>query len=221
MSQMLFATLKVLLVSKALGARDMILQGLTGISSARSLALLLTFVPLLGAEAEPSAPTIIERGFHHRTWHRTIEIPGPDGRVRQASSSFVELQTGLHRWTDQGWVEADPRIEIFQGGAVVRNLQYSVIFSQNPADGGSLDILLPHGQRLRGHLLGLAYRQGNQFVFISEVKPCAGQLGGSEQNELTFADAFTDFRIDLKYTVQRGKLTKPIHCYPRAFASPE
>jgi len=164
------------------------------------------------AFAGAAAPVIAERGPHHRTWANVREIQTPRG-VTLETNTYVELQTGLHRWTDQGWVETDPRIEIFQDGAIVRNLQYQVIFSPNLADAGSLDILLPggqEGQRLRGHLLGLAYREGNQLVFISEVKECAGIIGGAEQNELTFADAFTDFHIDVKYVVQRGKLSQSI-----------
>src|SRR5262245_9222168 len=172
------------------------------------LALLLG-APLKAALPEP---TITEKGPHHRTWGTVREVQTARG-IRSQTNSYVELQTGLHRWTDQGWVETDPRIEIFQDGAIVRNLQYQVIFSRNLAEGGSLDVLLPGNdgqQRLRGHLLGLAYREGNQVVFISEVKECAGEIGGPGQNELTFRDAFTDFHIDVKYVVQRGKLSQSI-----------
>lgn len=180
-----------------------------------SAILLAAFVAPQAKAALPEA-TEVERGPHHRLWQRSIDIAGPSGKTRKQYSSFVELQTGLHRWTDQGWAVTDPRIEIFPDGAIVRNLQYSVIFSPSLADGGSLDILLPNGrdgqpgQRLRGHLLGLAYREGNRFVFISEVKECAGVIGGAEQNELTFADAFSDFPINVKYVVQRGKLSQSI-----------
>ena len=181
-----------------------------------SAILLAAFVAPQAKAALPQ-PMEVERGPHHRTWATVSEIQSPRGVIKR-TNSYVELQTGLHRWTDQGWVETDPRIEIFEDGAIVRNLQYQVIFSPNLADGGSLDILLPNvggQQRLRGHLLGLAYREGDQFVFVSEVKDCAGQLGGAEQNELIFFDAFTDFHIDVKYVAQRGKFSQSIIIHDR------
>ena len=130
--------------------------------------------------------------------------------MRTETGSYIELQGGLHLWTEQGWVETNPRIEVFQDGAVAKNLQYQAIFAPNLATPGAIDLLLPDGQRLRGHLLGLAYTEGNQSVLIAEVKDCAGVIGGAEQNEVTFSDAFTDFNISVQFVLQRDRISQNV-----------
>jgi len=130
--------------------------------------------------------------------------------MRAETNACVELQGGLHRWTEQGWMETRPRIEVFQDGAVARELQYQAIFAPNLATPGAIDLLLPDGQRLQGHLLGLALTEGNQSVLIAEVKDCAGVIGGAEQNEVTFADAFTDFDISVQFVMQRDRISQNV-----------
>jgi hypothetical protein len=164
----------------------------------------------VAASIRASEPRVVDRGPHHRTWETTREMPTPDGKTRTETGSYVELQGGLHRWTEQGWVETNPRIEVFQDGAVARNLQYQAIFAPNLATPGAIDLLLPDGQRLQGHLLGLAYTEGNQSVLIAEVKDCAGVIGGAEQNEVTFSDAFTDFDISVQFVLQRDRISQNV-----------
>src|SRR5580765_7356120 len=99
----------------------------------------------------PPEPTITERGLHHRRWE-TAYITERGGRVVTNLQHYTELQTGLHRLDPdvKDFVETDPRIELFQDGAVVRHLQYSVVFAPNLASPGAIDILLPDSQRLTG-----------------------------------------------------------------------
>jgi len=142
-------------------------------------------------------PRVLDRGPHHRTWQTD-------------TGSFVELQGGLHRWTEQGWTETSPRVEVFRDGGVARNLQYQAIFAPNLATPGAIDFLLPDGQRLKGHLVGLAYTEGNQSVLIAEVKDCIGAIGGVEENEVTFSDAFTDFDISVQFVLQRDRISQNV-----------
>ena len=85
-------------------------------------------------------------------------------------------------FTNQGlndWVETDnPHIELFQDGAVVRNLQYSVIFNPNLASQGAVDISLPSGERLTGQIMGLAFTEGDRSVLIAQTRDCAGEVSG-------------------------------------------
>ncbi len=157
-----------------------------------------------------SEPRIVDKGPHHRTWETTLEVSAPDGKTRTETGSYIELQGGLHRWTEEGWVETHPRIEVFRDGAVAGNLQYQAIFAPNLATPGAIDLLLPDGQRLQGHLLGLAYTEGNQSVLIAEVKDCAGVIGGAEQNEVTFSGAFTDFNISVQFVLQRDRVSQNV-----------
>ena len=157
---------------------------------------------------------IIEKGPHHRVLQATRQIQTPRG-LRTETNQIVELQGGLHRWTDQGWVETHPRIELFRDGAVVRNLQYGLIVAPNLATPNAIDISLPDGARVQGHLLGLMLTDGNQSALIAEVKDCAGVIGGPEQNELTFADAMDGLDVSVKYLVQRDRISQLVTLHNR------
>src|SRR2546426_5942194 len=159
-----------------------------------ALALLLP-CGAKAAEANPIAlpePTIKEKGPHHRVWEtvRAVEV---GDRTILKTNSYTELQSGLFRWDADlnDYVETDPRIEPFQDGAVVRRLQYSVIFAPNLASPGALDLLLPSGERLTGQLMSLAFTEGSNSVMIAETKDCFGEIG-PDGTSLTFRDAFTD-----------------------------
>ena len=94
----------------------------------------------------------LDRGPHHRTWARVADLQTPTGIRPRTNVTVVELQGGLHRWdADQNrWVVSSPRIDLFQDGALVRGLQYAVIFAPNLATPGAIDLQLPDGQRLTG-----------------------------------------------------------------------
>jgi hypothetical protein len=173
--------------------------------------LTLTLSSTLLSEAYGGEPRVIDRGSNHRTWETIREVKLPGGRTRIETNSFIELQGGLHRLTEQGWAQTDPKIEVsvLDGGrGVVNNLGYRATFAPNLATPNAFDISLPDGGRVQGHLFGLAYTEGNQSALIAEVKDCVGIIGGAEQNELTFADAFTDFSVSVKYIAQRDRLSQ-------------
>src|SRR4051812_38037527 len=98
-----------------------------------------------------SSTVEVARSPHSRTWE-TVRVSETEDGPLLVTNRFEELQTGLHRWTEQGWVETDPRIELFRDGAVLRNLQYQALFSPNLATPGSIDILLPDRNRLVGQV---------------------------------------------------------------------
>jgi hypothetical protein len=173
----------------------------------------LVFAPWLlafCALAQPSPPTVVERGPHHRTWAGVQEVSTPQGPRFRTNNVIVELQSGLHRWyaVARSWVEASPRLELHQDGAIVRGLQYAVIFAPNLATPGAMDFQLPDGQRLTGHLLGLAYTEGAHSVLIAEVTDCSAEITGPEQNILTYRNAFTDYAIDVQYVVTRERFSQ-------------
>src|SRR5258705_11966601 len=154
-----------------------------------------------------SSNTEVSRGPDHRILQNFRQIQTPRG-PRFQTNQIVEVQGGLHRWTDQGWVITDPKFELFQDGAVVRNLQYGAIFAPNLATANAVDLSLPDGQRLTSTLLGIAYTEGDRSVMIAEVKDCVGVVGGEQQNELTYVDAFTDFKISVQYVTQRDHISQ-------------
>ncbi|HYG33797.1 MAG TPA: hypothetical protein VEC99_03375, partial [Clostridia bacterium] len=155
-----------------------------------------------GAEANYS---VVERGPHHRVWARVSWEPNPLGGFTARTNTYTELCGGLH-YQDQGgqWVEAREQIEAFPGGAVARQGQTQVIFANNLATAGAIDMQAPDGQRFRSHILGLSYyspRTG-QNVLIAEVKDCQGQI--VEPNQVVYPDAFTDIAASVRYTYTRA-----------------
>jgi len=163
----------------------------------------------------PPQQSVIDRGPHHRTWQTVRQVQRGDSTFLR-TNSYTELQNGLHRWTEQGWVETDPAIELFQDGAVVRNLQFGVIFAPNLASPGAIDISLPDGNRLTGQIMGLALTEGQTSVLIAETRDCAGEISGAGRNHLTFRQAFSDgFDIDVEYVVERAKFAQNLICRSR------
>jgi hypothetical protein len=155
---------------------------------------LLTFgLPFSGL----GVPEVIERGPHHL-------------RVRDGNSQYEQVETGLHRWHAQQktWVVTDPTIELFQDGAIVRNLQYGVIFAPSLADPAALDIQLPSGERMVGQIMGLSYTLGNRSVLVDEIRPCAGEV--INKNELIFRSAFANTDMDVLFRAERGKLSQSV-----------
>src|SRR5437879_4893563 len=101
------------------------------------LALAVLQTPLAPGADVPLPPqqSVVDRGPHHCTWQTVRQVQRGDSTFLR-TNSYTELQNGLHRWTEQGWVETDPAIELFQDGAVVRNLQFGVIFAPNLSSPG-------------------------------------------------------------------------------------
>jgi hypothetical protein len=50
---------------------------------------------------ERLAPTVVERGPHHRVWETTTLVTDAEGLVVTNVGSYVELGTGLHYWDDR------------------------------------------------------------------------------------------------------------------------
>src|SRR5438874_501805 len=94
------------------------------------LAVILAMVlssSSLRADAVAGVPipdaTILERGPDHRVWQTVQQVQDGKDTVL-VTNSFVEVQTGLHRFDPdlKQYVETDPRLELFQDGAVGMNL---------------------------------------------------------------------------------------------------
>src|ERR1043165_6270002 len=123
------------------------------------LPMLLLPSPVPAAAAKdlppPPPPRITGKTLLSRTWETVQQLQVGDRTILK-TNSYIALQNGLHKFDPalNDYVETDCRIEPFQDGAVVRNLQYSVIFSPNLASPGAIDILLPDGKtRLAGQIM--------------------------------------------------------------------
>src|SRR5690349_6723221 len=91
---------------------------------------------------------IMERGANHKVWARGVWEQDPSGQAVARTNAYTELATGMHYKNEGGlWAEAKEEIEAFAGGAVARQGQTRVIFANNLATAGAIDLQAPDGQR--------------------------------------------------------------------------
>ena len=163
------------------------------------------------AQAPPNA-TVVERGPHHRVIERTLTETRLDGTTAQRKSSYTELATGLHYKNELGeWIESREEIEIFQGAAVARQGQHSVIFAAQLNSPGAIDLLSPDGKRFRSHVIGLAYTDAasGRSVMIAETKDSIGAV--LPPNQVIYQDAFAgDCVADVRFTYTLGGFEQDI-----------
>ena len=174
---------------------------------ATSLLALAFTAPAQTPAFAPEAQAIA-RGPHETVWAWTTKVPGPEGQTREERHSFIQLQTGLNRWTGRQYEPAQVELEIFPGGAVSQKTAHRVIFP--PQTPGEIDMEAPDGRRLRTQVLGLALidTRTGESALIAEPKECAGQVLGSDQ--VIYVDAFDGLKCDVRYTVSLAGVEQDI-----------
>ena len=173
--------------------------------------------PAAAAEYNPAespasaAPAIVERGPHHKVWESTVYETTRWGDLPR-THQFTELATGMHyRETPEGpWLETVEEIEPFAEGAVARRGPHKVIFGNDLATYGSIDLEGPDGQRIRSHPLMLSYFDPatGQSVMIGEVQNCQGRI--VPPNQVVYEAALTDVECTIRYTYTKAGLEQDI-----------
>lgn len=151
------------------------------------------------------AYTVRERGAHHRVWDAVTTTTDRKGRTRYQTNSVTELAAGMNFINENGeWEESSETIEILPNnkGAAASKGQHKVIFPPDVYD-GQIEMNLPDGRWLVSRVLGLSYfdTRSGKSVLIAEIKNSEGVVHGS--NVVIYADAFTDFQADLRYSYTR------------------
>ena len=174
------------------------------------LAACLALATSTPAQTPAFAPEAqaVARGPHETVWAWTTPVAGPDGQTREERHSFIQLQTGLNRWTGSQYEPAQVEVEIFPGGAVSQKTAHRVIFP--PQTPGEIDLEAPDGRRLRTQVLGLALvdTRTGESALIAEPKECAGQVLGSDT--VIYVDAFDGLKCDVRYTVSLAGVEQDI-----------
>ena len=103
-----------------------------------------------------------ERGPNHRVWSKVTLATDPSGQVIACTNSYIELQSGLHYQDPKTgqWMESQEVIEGYPGGAIARQGQHQVIFANDLATPGAIDMQTPDGKRLTSHVIGLTRMAG-------------------------------------------------------------
>jgi hypothetical protein len=146
----------------------------------------------------------VERGPHHKRWVQVNWEDGPGGQRIAHTNAYTELATGMHFLNADGqWSDATEEIESVPDGAVARHGQHRVIFANNLATPGAIDMEMPDGQRLRSHILGLSYLDTatGTNILLAEVKDCAGKVMG---NQVLYDDALTGLKATVIYTYTKA-----------------
>jgi hypothetical protein len=116
----------------------------------------------------------------------------------------------LHRQENGHWVETKPEIKPVAGGAMASGGTYEVYFKSDAAAPAAIQITLPDGNRMSGHVLGLFYfdAKSGQSVRLATVKSTVGEI--LPGNEVVYRDCFDGLTADLKYRYESGLLEQDI-----------
>src|SRR5881397_1490620 len=173
------------------------------------LVLTMTVLCFLSANAQVSLPAVtagpvaVETGPHHRIW-QTVRL---DERSQTNASSYTELATGLNVWNPLSG-KYEPSTQQFQivanGSAIATNGQHQLILAPDINSGGSVDLLMPDGQRLLSNPMGLSFfdTSSGKNVLIAEVTNCVGQLVAP--NVVLYQNAFDTIKASLRYTYTKS-----------------
>src|SRR6266498_137631 len=179
------------------------------------LVLTMTALCFLTANAQVSfpsvtaGPVVVESGPHHRVW-QTVTL---DATGQTNVSSYTELATGLNVWNPVSG-KYEPSKEQFQivadGSAIATNGQHQVILAADINSGGSVDLLMPDGQRLLSNPMGLSFfdTASGKNVLIAEVTNCIGQLVSS--NVVVYPNAFDTLKASLRYTYTKSGFSQDV-----------
>jgi len=149
--------------------------------------------------------SIVAQDANSRVWARTNYELLPSGESVPHVQRYEETATGLNfKNPDTGqWEASSEQIEQVPGGATAQHGQHKVIFADDLATLGAIDMETPDGQKVQSHLLGLSYLDtaSGQSVMIAEVTNCIGQLVGS--NQVWYEGAFSGLKASVRYTYTR------------------
>lgn len=111
---------------------------------------------------------------------------------------------GLHYLANGEWVESQEVVEPTPSGAVAPYLSYRPSFAANLNTAGAIDLVLPDGQRLRSHVLGIRLRDSStgQSQMVALVKDCIGEI--VLPNEVWCRNAFEGLAGDYRCVAGKG-----------------
>jgi hypothetical protein len=186
-------------------------------------ALLILIFVTQGSQAQPAgasnspAPTgstpytIVESGPHHRVWQRVTTQTDTSGGVSYKTNAYTELATGLNQFIDGKWIPSSQTIQITADGAAATNGVHHAFFSGNINTTGATHLVLPDGQHMRSHIMGLAYADSasGKSVFFAALQDSTGLLLPT-LNQVLYTNAFTDVNADVRYTYTKIGLEQDV-----------
>jgi hypothetical protein len=123
------------------------------------------------------------------------------GNTISETNSYVQLETGLNFRNSQGeWEETKVEFELVPEGAIAWKGQHRVSLAGNLNTAEAVQLRLPDGALVSGHVLGLAYYDSatGESVLIGSVKDSDGWQ--VTPNQIVYPDAFEGVGADVRYT---------------------
>jgi hypothetical protein len=154
---------------------------------------------------------LVERGLNHRLWEKVTRQVLRDGRVLTNRHLVKELGTGMHYLDRNGQLaESRDLVELADGRAIAQHGQLKASFAANINTVGAIQMVLPSGQLMRSHVLGLAYADPStdQSIVIASVKDSVGEI--ANDNQVIYRDAFTGVKADIRYTYSKSRFEQDI-----------
>ena len=140
-------------------------------------------------------------------WQTTDYQLSSSGVVITNTHSYTEVASGLNHWVNGQWVASSEQIDILPNGtAVATNGQHQAYFPGDIYE-GQIELVTPDGQQLQSRPLALAYFDGTNTVVIAELTNSIGLVGN---NQVIYPNAFTDFKVDLRYTYTKAGFEQDI-----------
>ena len=154
--------------------------------------------------SQPTAYKPVDRGRDHTTWERYRSETNRSGRVIIHTNRYVALETGKHFSQNGQWLDTREEVAIVPGGAMATNGPHKVGFAANINSRVPVAVRTPGNTTLKIRPLGLAYYDyhAETNVIIAELKDSAGLVVGT--NQVLYRDAFTEFRVDVRYTYKQS-----------------
>jgi hypothetical protein len=163
----------------------------------------------------PISETIIghqigEQAANQNVWQKIVQITDAKGNVTyQTNNAYTELATGLNHLVNGQWVASKEEIDISADGnsALATNGQHQAYF---PGDiySGQIELVTPDGKQLFSRPVGLSYFDGTNSVLIAELTNSTGEVVNN--NQVIYANAFTDFGADIRYTYTKAGFEQDI-----------
>jgi archaellum component FlaF (FlaF/FlaG flagellin family) len=156
----------------------------------------------------PTPYAITVQDGNSRVWQSMDYAISPDGEVITNTHSYTELASGLNHLVNGQWVASSEQIDILPNGtAVATNGQHQAYF---PGDiyQGQIELVTPDGLQLNSRPLGLSYFDGTNTVLIAQLTNSVGLVSGV--NQVIYTNAFTGFKVDLRYTYTKAGFEQDI-----------
>jgi len=152
--------------------------------------------------------TVVSQDGNSRVFERTTYDEVVNGQAVPTKHHYVECRTGLNYLSNGQWTESQEEINILpDGSAEAIQGQHQAYFPSDIYE-GLIRLVAPDGAILESRPIGISYDDGSNTVMIAELTNSVGVVVNS--NEVIYANAFTGFDADLKFSYTRSGFSQEV-----------